>query len=44
MPEVSAIYQSPENPIMKVFSVEGQADFYSGVAPNSGPQKTLILT
>jgi uncharacterized pyridoxamine 5'-phosphate oxidase family protein len=43
-PGIAAIYQSPENPVFKVFYIEGQADFYSFSAPNSGAQKTVTLT
>jgi uncharacterized pyridoxamine 5'-phosphate oxidase family protein len=43
-PQIAALYQTPENPILKVFYVEGQADFYSLAALNSGVQKTLTLT
>jgi uncharacterized pyridoxamine 5'-phosphate oxidase family protein len=43
-PQIGGIYQNAENPIFKVFYVEGQADFYSFAAPNSGPGKTVKLT
>jgi uncharacterized pyridoxamine 5'-phosphate oxidase family protein len=35
-PGIASIYQSPENPTLKVFDIEGQADFYSLAALNSG--------
>jgi uncharacterized pyridoxamine 5'-phosphate oxidase family protein len=44
LPSLSAIYKSPENPILKVFYVEGQADFYGFASPNGGPAKTVPLT
>jgi uncharacterized pyridoxamine 5'-phosphate oxidase family protein len=42
-PSIAGIYQTPENPIFKVFYVEGQADFYGFGAPNAGPSKTVPL-
>jgi uncharacterized pyridoxamine 5'-phosphate oxidase family protein len=42
-PLVAQIYQTPENPIFRVFYIEGQADFYSLGAPNSGPGRSVTL-
>jgi uncharacterized pyridoxamine 5'-phosphate oxidase family protein len=41
-PMVAGLYKSVDNPTFKIFSVEGQADFYK-FGPTPGPFKTTPL-
>jgi uncharacterized pyridoxamine 5'-phosphate oxidase family protein len=42
VPQIGEIYKSPDNPVFKIFSVEGQADFYK-FGPDQAPFKTIPL-
>jgi uncharacterized pyridoxamine 5'-phosphate oxidase family protein len=41
-PMLTSIYQSADNPVLKIFYVEGQADFYK-FGGDQGPYKTIEL-
>jgi uncharacterized pyridoxamine 5'-phosphate oxidase family protein len=42
MPQLANIYQSADNPVLKIFYIEGQADFYK-FGPDPAPYKTVAL-
>jgi uncharacterized pyridoxamine 5'-phosphate oxidase family protein len=44
MPHLTNVYQSPDNPILKMFYIVGQADFYQQtIPPNPGPSKSIQI-
>lgn len=43
-PHLAEIFKSPENPILKIFYIEGQVDFYGGSGgPLTGPFKSINI-
>jgi uncharacterized pyridoxamine 5'-phosphate oxidase family protein len=44
MPQLQPLYKGPENPILRVFWVQGSADYYDfSSGPNAGPAKSVPI-